>query len=69
MISESGSYLNPDDTCVFYQFKGVNKVEVVLAKEFSTLCKWFVENKLSIHFGEDKTKFLLYIIPCCRTFR
>ena len=20
------------------------------------MCKWFVDNKLSIHFGEDKTK-------------
>ena len=23
-------------------------------------CDWFVDNKLSIHFGEDKTKFILF---------
>ena len=32
----------------------------VLNKEFSSLCQWFVDNKLSIHFGEDKTKSILF---------
>ena len=27
-----------------------------LNKNFSNICDWFVDNKLSIHFGEDKTK-------------
>ena len=26
----------------------------------STLCDWFVDNKLSNHFGEDKTKSILF---------
>ena len=25
-------------------------------KEFTSLCQWFIDNKLSIHFGEDKTR-------------
>ena len=29
-------------------------------KDFSNLCDWFVDNKLSIHFGEDKTKSILF---------
>ena len=30
--------------------------------EFSDICDWFVDNKLSIHFGEDKTNaFFLYL--------
>ena len=29
-------------------------------KEFANLCDWFVGNKLSIHFGEDKTKCILF---------
>ena len=29
-------------------------------KEFSSLCEWFIYNKLSIHFGEDKTKSILF---------
>ena len=28
--------------------------------DFSNLCEWFLDNKLSIHFGEDKTKFILF---------
>ena len=27
-----------------------------LTKDFSNICDWFVENKLSTYFGEDKTK-------------
>ena len=26
----------------------------------SNICEWFVDNKLSIHFGEDKTKSILF---------
>ena len=29
-------------------------------KKFNSLCDWFVENKLSIHFGEDKTKSIVF---------
>ena len=34
----------------------IHKVKDVLTKEFSTLCEWFLENKLPNHFGENKTK-------------
>ena len=39
----------------------LNKSENVLNKEFSSLCQWFIDNKLSIHFGEDKTKSILFL--------
>ena len=29
-------------------------------KEFANVCNWFVDNKLSIHFGEDETKCILF---------
>ena len=29
-------------------------------KDFSPLCEWFIDNKLLIHFGEDKTKSILF---------
>ena len=31
-----------------------------MTKDFSNICDWFVDNKLSIHFGEDKTKSILF---------
>ena len=27
---------------------------------FNNRCEWFIDNKLSIHFGEDKTKSILF---------
>ena len=57
--SDAGSYFYADDTCIFYQYD-VKKTENVLNKEFSSLCRWFIDNKLSIHFGEDKTKSILF---------
>ena len=60
LLSDTGSYLYGDDTCIFYQHEDVKKIENVLNKEFSSLCQWFIDNKLSIHFEEDKTKSILF---------
>ena len=37
----------------------VAQMEKRLNKDFQNL-EWFVDNKLSIHFGDDKTKSLLF---------
>ena len=52
--------LYADDTCLIFQHKDINEIESVLNKNFSMLCDWLVDNKLSIHFGEDKTKSILF---------
>ena len=31
-----------------------------LNNDFSNLCEWFLDNKLCIHFGEAKTKSILF---------
>ena len=31
-----------------------------LNKDFHNICLWFIDNKLSIHFREDKTKSILF---------
>ena len=36
------------------------EIEKQLIRNFSSLCDWFVDNKLSIHFGQDKTKSILF---------
>ena len=58
-LSEAGSYLYADDTCIFYQHENVKQIENVLNKEFWSLFQWFIENKMSVHFGEDKSKSIL----------
>ena len=52
--------LYADDTCLIFQHKDIHEIETVLNRNFSVLCDWFVDNKLSIHFGEDKTKSILF---------
>ena len=53
-------FLYADDTCLVYQHKDINEIEKQLNKDFETICDWFVNNKLSIHFGDDKTKSILF---------
>ena len=53
-------FLYADDTCLVCQHKYINKIENQLNEDFSNICDWFVDNKLSIHFGEDKTKSMLF---------
>ena len=52
--------LYTDDTCLVFQDKDQDTIYVRLNSEFNKLCDWFVDNKLSIHFGEDKTKSILF---------
>ena len=59
-LSDAGSYLYADGTCIFYQHEDVKKIENVLNKKISSFYQWFMNNKLSIHFGEDKTKSILF---------
>ena len=38
----------------------MNEIEKQLNINFNALCDWFVDNKLCIHFREDKTKSILF---------
>ena len=53
-------YLYADDSCLVYTCRDVHAIEDILNKTFNSLCDWFVENKVSIHFGEDKTKAIMF---------
>ena len=53
-------FLYVDDTCLLFQHKDLERIKEELTKNFSNICDWFVDNKLSIHFGEDKTKSILF---------
>ena len=52
-------YLYADDACILYSHQNVNFFEINLNHDFNNLCEWLIDNKLSIHFGEDKTKSIL----------
>ena len=52
--------LYADDSCLILRDKGIEQIEINLNRNFNTLCDWFSENKLSIHFWEDITKSILF---------
>ena len=53
-------YLNTDNTCLVSQHRGINEIEKQLNKDFENIGDWFVDNKLSIHVSDDKTKSILF---------
>ena len=53
-----------DDSCLVFQGKNVIEIEKQLNWDFKNICEWFVDNRLSIHFGEDKTKSILFASIC-----
>ena len=45
---------------LFIKHKDINEIQKQLNVDFSNICHWFMDSKLSIHFGEDKTKSILF---------
>ena len=52
--------LYADDTCLICIGKDIKTLEDQLNKDFSSLCEWFIDNKLSIRFGGQETKSILF---------
>ena len=48
--------MHTEHRSIFYQHQDFTKIKNVLNKKFANVWDWFVDNKLSIHFGEDKTE-------------
>ena len=59
-VVSSDLLLYADDSCLVFQHKHVTETETHFNNNFSKLCEWFLDNKLSIHFGDDKTKSILF---------
>ena len=57
---ESDLFLYADDSGLVFQHKNISNINQQLNKDFHNICLWFIDNKLSIHFGEDKTKCILF---------
>ena len=52
--------LYADDTCLIYTGKDIKTIEEQLNTDFSSLCDWLIDSKLSVHFGDEKTKSILF---------
>ena len=56
----SDMLLYVDDTCIVFQHKSTIEIEKQQIRDFMSFCDCFVDNKLSIHFKQDKTKSILF---------
>ena len=59
-MSNTHTYLYVDDTSIFCQHKGVTKIKNILNKKIVNVYDWFLDHKLSVHFGEDETNCILF---------
>ena len=50
---KSNLFLYADDSCLIFQGKNVIEIEKQLNGDFINICEWFVDNRFSIHSGED----------------
>ena len=56
----SNLFLYADDSCFMSQHRDVKEIQKQLNKDFENICDWFVNSKSTIHFGEGKTKYILF---------
>ena len=54
--AKSNLFLYADGSCLLFQRKDLIEIEKQLNEDFRNICEKFVDNTLSIHFGEKKTK-------------
>ena len=53
-------FLYAIDSCFDFQAKDLIEIKKQLNEDFTIICEWFLDNRLSIHLGEDKTKSILF---------
>ena len=49
MAFKCNLFLHVDDTCLVFQSENIKDIEKQLNEDFTNICDWFVDNKLSIH--------------------
>ena len=50
---DSELLLHAHDTCLFFQHNDIKAIQEDLNRDFSILIDLYVDNKMSVHFGED----------------
>ena len=60
MAVKCNLFLYADDTCLVFQSKSVEDIKKQLNEDFGNIGDWFVDNKLSSHLREGKTRSILF---------
>ena len=53
--------LYADDSRLMCQHKNIAEIKKILNEDFENICDLFVDGKLGIYFGDDKTKSILFV--------
>ena len=56
---KSNLFLYADRSCLVFQGEDVMEIEKQFNGDFTDICKWFMDNRLRIHFTEDETESIL----------
>ena len=57
---KSNLFLYADDSCLVFLGKDIIEIEKHLNIDFTNICEWFVDNRISINFGEDRNEPILF---------
>lgn len=55
-------FLYADDTCLVFWSDNVKDIKKKISQDFANVYDWFVDNRLSIYFRDNKTKSILSAI-------
>ena len=50
-----------NNTCLIYTGKDIKMIEEQLNTDCSSICDWFIDNKLSVHFRKKKQHLLFTV--------
>ena len=59
-VTDCDLRLYANDTCLLFSNENVSSIENHLNVDFNSLCEWFIDNKPSIHLGEEISKCILF---------
>ena len=59
-VKECDLRLYANDTFLIFNNEKDSSIKKHLNVDFNSLSEWFIDNKLSIHLGKDKTKCILF---------
>ena len=57
---KSNLFLYADDSYHVFQGKNIIEIEKQLNRDFTNICEWLLDNRLSIHSGDDRIKSILF---------
>ena len=59
---KSNLFLYADNSHLVFQEKDITEIENQLNEDFTNTCEWFVNNRLSIHFGEERLNIYFFLL-------